>query len=171
MPIATITSEKQIIKVSRKPIEYLYNYLKTNNNTIPHFNTTITHITRNTTYLTVVVEYNKYKIVTTSSVEDIAKQNAAQTLYYLLTDERMPESKYGDYTNIVATELEEYCIVNKIEIPKYSYIKTKISDKKFNCIAICKINNLRFSGMGRTCLYAKIAASLKALKALKFKST
>ena len=119
MPIAAITSQKQIIKANRKPIEYLYEYLKTNNNTIPHFNTTITHITRDTTYFTVAVEYNKYKIVTTSNIEDIAKQNTAQTLYYSLTDERMPESKYGDYTNIVSTEFEEYCIINKIEIPTY----------------------------------------------------
>ena len=106
MPIATITCEKQIIKANKKPIEYLYEYLKTNNNIIRHFNTTITHITRDIAYFTVAVEYNKYKIVTTSNIEDIAKQNAAQTLYYLLTDERMPESKYGDYTNIISTELE-----------------------------------------------------------------
>ena len=117
MPIAIITSEKQIIKANRKPIEYLYEYLNTNNNIVPHFNTTIAHITRGTTYFTVAVEYNKYKIVTTSSIEDIAKQKAAQALYYLLTDERMPESKYGDYTNMISTELEEYCIINKIEIP------------------------------------------------------
>ena len=32
---------------------------------------------------------------------DIAKQNAAQTLYYLLTDERIPERKYKDYTDII----------------------------------------------------------------------
>ena len=53
----------------------------------------------------------------------------------------------------------------------YSYIKTKISNRKFNCIAICKIGTLRYSGIGGTCLSAKTSASIKALKSLTRKTT
>ena len=138
MSITTITCKKQetqnnpreeIAKANNKPIEYLYNYMKQiNNDVLPQFNTTISHITRDTVYYSVAVEYENYTIMTTSDQIDIAKQNAAQTFYY---------------TDIIPMELEKYCILNKIEKPMYSYIKTKISRRKFNCIAICKISNLR----------------------------
>ena len=110
------------MKANRKPIEYL----KTNNNVLPHFESSITHITRDATYFTVAVEYNKYKIVTTSNIEDIAKPNAAQTLYYLVTEDRMPESKYGDYTNIISTEMENIALLKE---SKYQH--TDISKQKF----------------------------------------
>ena len=181
MSITTVTCEKQavqnnpreeIAKANKKPIEYLYNYIKQiNNDVLPQFNTTISHVTKDTVYYSVAVEYENYTIMTTSDQIDIAKQNAAQTLYYLLTDERIPESKYEDHTNIIPMELEKHCILNKIEQPMYSYIKTKISNRKFNCIAICKIGNLRYSGIGGTCLSAKISASIKALKSLTRKTT
>ena len=113
-----------------------------NNDVLPQFNTTISHVTRDTVYYTVTVEYENYTITTTSNQIDTAKQNAAQTLYFLLTDERIPTSKYEDYTNILPMELEKYCIINQIEKPMFSYIKMKISSKKLNCIAICKIGNI-----------------------------
>ena len=72
--------------------------------------------------------------MTISDQMDIAKQNATQTLFYILIDERIPESKYEDYTDIIPMELEKYYISNKIEKPVYSYIKTKISSKKFYCV-------------------------------------
>ena len=135
--------QKETSKTNRKPIEYLYNYMKQiNNDVLPQFNTTISHVTRDTVYYTVTVEYENYTITTTSNQIDTAKQNAAQTLYFLLTDERIPTSKYEDYTNILPMELEKYCIINQIEKPMFSYIKMKISSKKLNCIAICKIGNI-----------------------------
>ena len=95
MSITTVTCEKQavhnnpreeIAKVNKKPIEYLYNYIKQiNNDVLPQFNTTISHVTRDTVYYTV---------------------------------------------------------------------------------AICKIGNLRYGGIGGTCLSAKMLASIKALKSL-----
>ena len=45
--------------------------------------------------------------MTTSDQIDIAKQNTALTLYYLLTDKRIPESKYEDYTDIIPMELKK----------------------------------------------------------------
>ena len=129
MSITTVTCEKQpiqndpqkeIAKANKKPIEYLYEYLKqTNNNMLSHFNTTISHIIRGAVYYTVAIEYENYTIITTSDQIDTAKQNAAQTLHYLLTDERIPESKYEDYTNIIPMELDKHCILNKIENPMY----------------------------------------------------
>ena len=68
-------------------------------------------------------------------------------------------------------ELEKHSILNEIEKTMYSYIKTQISGRKFNCIAICGFGNLRYSGMGGTCLSAKISASIKALKSLTRKTT
>ena len=52
-----------------------------NNNVLPQFNTIVSHIMRDIVYNTVIVEYEDYKIMTTSDQVDIAKQNAAQTLY------------------------------------------------------------------------------------------
>ena len=104
--------QKEIAKGNKKPIEYLYEYIKqTNNNMLPHFNTTISHIIRGAVYYTVAIEYENYTIITTSDQTDIAKQNAAQTLYYLVTDGRIPESKYEDYTNIIPMQLEKHCIL------------------------------------------------------------
>ena len=67
MSITTVTGEKQtvqnnlreeIAKANKKPIEYLYNYIKQiNNNVLPQFNTIISHVTRDTVYYTVAVEY------------------------------------------------------------------------------------------------------------------
>ena len=140
MSITTVTCEKQavknnpeeeIAKTHKKPIEYLYEYIKqTNNNVLPHFNTTTSHIIRDAVYYTVAVEYENYTVITTSDNMDIAEQNAAQTLYYLLTDERIPESKYEDYTSIISMEFDRYCIAYKINKPTYSYIKIKISSER-----------------------------------------
>ena len=138
MSITTITCEKhafqnksqeEIGKTNRNHIEYLYKYIKQiNNNVLPQFNTTISHITRDAVYYTAVVEYENYTIITTSDQIDIAEQNATQTLYYLLTDEHNSESKYEDYTNI-SMELEKYCVINKINKLMYSYIKIRILSK------------------------------------------
>ena len=61
MSITTITCEKQAVqnnpqketsKTNRKPIEYQYNYMKQiNNDVLPQFNTTISHITRDTVFI------------------------------------------------------------------------------------------------------------------------
>ena len=125
MSIITLSYEKkavqnnprqEVTKTNRKPIKYLYEYIKqTNNIVLPYFNTTISNIIRDAVYYTVAVEYENYTIITILDNIDIAKPNAAQTLYYLLKDKRIPESKYEDYTDLIPMEMEKYCSMEALK--------------------------------------------------------
>ena len=152
MSITTVTCEKkpaqknpreEIAKANKNSIEYLYNYIKQiNNDVLPQFNTTISHVTRDRVYYTVAVEYENNTIMTTSDQIDIAKQNAAQTRYYLLTDERILESKYEDYTDIIPMELNKDCILNKIKKPMYH---THTSKQKYRVKNVVVCQFVKFS--------------------------
>ena len=55
----------------------------------------------------------------------MTRQNAAQALYYLLTDERISRNKYENYTDIIGIELENYCFHKKLGKSMYANIKVK----------------------------------------------
>ena len=71
-------------------------------------------------------------LIVTSDNEDLATQNAAQTLYYFLTDKRIRGSEYKDYSGIIPNELEQYCIKRSIGKPTYTFLKISISPIESN---------------------------------------